>query len=210
MIFALSLTTVHQQPRTLLLVKRPDLGSARLDLLGSFSEQSIISQRHPDVVLWPLQLRLPDVQPPERDCINCLMFCVHHNVGLHKTHGVVLSALRNAGQTCNLLCATLYIAFCVSFIIRSAYETQGVVLSALRNAGQTCICANRVFVAAPIYDQFAQLVKEKVKALRVGDGLDAGTTHGPLITPGAVDKVTLLLWRGLVFTVVFMKYTFNR
>eukprot|EP00878_Enallax_costatus_P010162 GHUV01010608.1.p1 GENE.GHUV01010608.1~~GHUV01010608.1.p1 ORF type:complete len:425 (+),score=122.60 GHUV01010608.1:632-1906(+) len=66
----------------------------------------------------------------------------------------------------------------------------GVVLSALRNSGQTCICANRVFVQAEVYDKFAELVAAKVSALKVGDGSDPNTTHGPLITPAGVEKVT--------------------
>eukprot|EP00877_Chromochloris_zofingiensis_P000592 jgi/Chrzof1/10533/Cz05g02090.t1_SSADH[v5.2] len=67
---------------------------------------------------------------------------------------------------------------------------KGVVTSALRNAGQTCICANRVFVHEQVYDRFAELVTEHVNALKVGDGLEADTTHGPLITPAGVEKVT--------------------
>lgn len=66
---------------------------------------------------------------------------------------------------------------------------KGVVMAALRNAGQTCICANRVFVQASIYDEFADLVKEGVAKLKVGDGLDPATTHGPLISPSGLEKV---------------------
>jgi succinate-semialdehyde dehydrogenase/glutarate-semialdehyde dehydrogenase len=63
------------------------------------------------------------------------------------------------------------------------------VLCALRNAGQTCICANRVFVADAVYDRFAAAVVEHVKLLKLGDGADAKTTIGPLISQAAVDKV---------------------
>eukprot|EP00879_Flechtneria_rotunda_P002344 GHRR01002539.1.p1 GENE.GHRR01002539.1~~GHRR01002539.1.p1 ORF type:complete len:546 (+),score=169.25 GHRR01002539.1:2001-3638(+) len=66
----------------------------------------------------------------------------------------------------------------------------GVVTSALRNSGQTCICANRVFVQDKVYDKFAELVAAKVGALKLGDGMTPDTTHGPLITPAGVDKVT--------------------
>eukprot|EP00882_Tetradesmus_deserticola_P010041 GHRQ01010610.1.p1 GENE.GHRQ01010610.1~~GHRQ01010610.1.p1 ORF type:complete len:352 (+),score=165.46 GHRQ01010610.1:688-1743(+) len=66
----------------------------------------------------------------------------------------------------------------------------GVVASALRNSGQTCICANRVFVQNQVYDQFAEMVAARVAALKLGDGAAAGTTHGPLISPAGVDKVT--------------------
>lgn len=66
---------------------------------------------------------------------------------------------------------------------------KGVVASAFRNAGQTCICANRIFVQAGIYDEFAQRVKEIVEGFKLGEGLVDGTTLGPLISPKAVDFV---------------------
>lgn len=64
-----------------------------------------------------------------------------------------------------------------------------VVLSSYRNAGQTCICTNRVFVDDSIHDAFVTALVARVKALKVGDGLAPGTTHGPLISPTAVDRV---------------------
>jgi acyl-CoA reductase-like NAD-dependent aldehyde dehydrogenase len=39
---------------------------------------------------------------------------------------------------------------------------------ALQNGGQTCVSVERVYVEAPIYDQFVNTVTEKVKALRQG------------------------------------------
>ncbi|TGJ87464.1 hypothetical protein E0Z10_g1262 [Xylaria hypoxylon] len=58
-----------------------------------------------------------------------------------------------------------------------------------RNAGQACITANRVYVQRGIYDEFAGLLAEKTRALRVGYGLDEGTTMGALTVPQGVDKV---------------------
>eukprot|EP00195_Chlamydomonas_chlamydogama_P002619 CAMPEP_0202920768 /NCGR_PEP_ID=MMETSP1392-20130828/77027_1 /ASSEMBLY_ACC=CAM_ASM_000868 /TAXON_ID=225041 /ORGANISM="Chlamydomonas chlamydogama, Strain SAG 11-48b" /LENGTH=526 /DNA_ID=CAMNT_0049614281 /DNA_START=54 /DNA_END=1634 /DNA_ORIENTATION=- len=66
---------------------------------------------------------------------------------------------------------------------------KGVVLSALRNAGQTCICANRVFVHESVYKRFSEIVTDLVSKLKVGDGLDASTTTGPLISQAGLDKV---------------------
>ncbi len=62
-----------------------------------------------------------------------------------------------------------------------------------RGAGQTCVCTNRVLVEASVYDSFASLVSERVKQLRLGNGLDANVTMGPLIDQAAVNKVTGLL-----------------
>lgn len=43
-----------------------------------------------------------------------------------------------------------------------------------------------------MYDAFAELVAAKVNALHVGDGMAADTTHGPLITPAGVEKVSCM------------------
>lgn len=40
-----------------------------------------------------------------------------------------------------------------------------------------------------VYDKLAELVAAKVSALKVGDGSDPNTTHGPLISPAGVEKV---------------------
>lgn len=58
-----------------------------------------------------------------------------------------------------------------------------------RNAGQTCVCANRIYVQESVYDAFAKIYIEKVKALKVGSGLDAGVNVGPMINAGAIEKV---------------------
>ena len=65
----------------------------------------------------------------------------------------------------------------------------GAILSKYRNAGQTCVCANRVFVQDGLYEAFAEKFTAAVTALKVGNGLDAGTTTGPLIDDRALAKV---------------------
>jgi succinate-semialdehyde dehydrogenase/glutarate-semialdehyde dehydrogenase len=62
--------------------------------------------------------------------------------------------------------------------------------SKLQNAGQTCIAANRVLVERPALERLGALLVERLEAARVGDGLDAGVTVGPLIDAGAVAKVS--------------------
>ena len=61
--------------------------------------------------------------------------------------------------------------------------------SKFRNAGQTCVCANRIFVQDAIYDDFAAALTEEVKKMRLGDGMEAGVTIGPLIDAAALEKV---------------------
>ena len=71
--------------------------------------------------------------------------------------------------------------------IDSAVE--GAMASKYRNAGQTCVCANRLYVQEGVYDQFVEKFAVAVKALKVGNGFDAGVVQGPLIEPAAVAKV---------------------
>jgi succinate-semialdehyde dehydrogenase / glutarate-semialdehyde dehydrogenase len=65
----------------------------------------------------------------------------------------------------------------------------GVIASKFRNTGQACISANRIYVHDAIYDAFADKLAVKVKALKVGNGLEAGVVQGPLIDANAVQKV---------------------
>jgi len=62
-----------------------------------------------------------------------------------------------------------------------------------RNAGQTCVSANRILVQSGIYDRFTRALVAAVKKLKVGPGLEAGVTIGPLITSDAIAKVEKLV-----------------
>lgn len=65
----------------------------------------------------------------------------------------------------------------------------GAIASKFRSSGQTCVCANRIFIQAGIYDEFAQKFAAKVKDFKVGGGYGEGVTHGPLIHDRAISKV---------------------
>ncbi|WP_417794179.1 NAD-dependent succinate-semialdehyde dehydrogenase [Terasakiella pusilla] len=66
---------------------------------------------------------------------------------------------------------------------------EGAMISKYRNAGQTCVCANRIYVQAGVYDEFADKLAAKVKELKVGNGFEDGVSQGPLIDDKAVAKV---------------------
>ena len=70
---------------------------------------------------------------------------------------------------------------------------EGALGSKFRNSGQTCICANRILVQNGIFDAFIRRLATKVDLLKSGNGLDAGTTQGPLIDRSAVDHVDALV-----------------
>jgi succinate-semialdehyde dehydrogenase/glutarate-semialdehyde dehydrogenase len=66
---------------------------------------------------------------------------------------------------------------------------QGAIASKYRNAGQTCVCANRLLVQDSVYDAFVGKLAEAVGKFKVGNGIEAGVTIGPLIDLKAVEKV---------------------
>ena len=70
---------------------------------------------------------------------------------------------------------------------------QGALASKYRNTGQTCVCANRLLVQAGVYDAFAARLGAAVAALKVGNGMEAGVSQGPLIDLRALDKVEELV-----------------
>src|SRR5271155_5718086 len=49
-----------------------------------------------------------------------------------------------------------------------------------RNAGQVCVSPTRVLVQERVYDQFVKGFVQHSKEVKVGDGLESGTTMGPM------------------------------
>ncbi|MFP4571122.1 NAD-dependent succinate-semialdehyde dehydrogenase, partial [Rhodosalinus sp.] len=66
---------------------------------------------------------------------------------------------------------------------------EGAIQCKFRNNGQTCVCANRIYVQSGVYDAFAEKLAQRVRELRIGDGLEEGVQLGPLINADAVRKV---------------------
>src|SRR3990170_5093633 len=67
---------------------------------------------------------------------------------------------------------------------------EAVVLGRLaRGNGQICCAVKRIFVEAPIFDQFADLLAKRAKTLKVGDQLQEDTDVGPLINEEAAKEV---------------------
>jgi succinate-semialdehyde dehydrogenase / glutarate-semialdehyde dehydrogenase len=66
---------------------------------------------------------------------------------------------------------------------------EGALASKYRNAGQTCVCANRLYVQDSVYDAFVAKLTAKVKAIKVGNGFEAGINQGPMIDDNAVAKI---------------------
>ncbi len=66
---------------------------------------------------------------------------------------------------------------------------EGAMISKYRNTGQTCVCANRIYVQKGVLEAFTTKLVAKVNGLKVGSGVDAGVTQGPLIDDKAVTKI---------------------
>ena len=79
------------------------------------------------------------------------------------------------------------------FIVFDDADLDAAVLGALaskyRNTGQTCVCANRILVQDGVYDAFTKKLVAAVKKLKLGNGMEAGVTQGPLIDIKAVEKI---------------------
>ena len=52
-----------------------------------------------------------------------------------------------------------------------------------RNAGQVCVSPTRMLVQEKVYEQFVEGFVAHTRKLKVGDGLESGTTMGPLANP---------------------------
>jgi len=63
------------------------------------------------------------------------------------------------------------------------------VRAAFSNTGQICLCGSRILVERSVYDQVRDELVERVRALRVGDPLQADTEQGALVSRQHFDKV---------------------
>jgi succinate-semialdehyde dehydrogenase/glutarate-semialdehyde dehydrogenase len=70
---------------------------------------------------------------------------------------------------------------------------EGAMLAKMRNIGEACTSANRFHVAAPVAEEFAERLGERMAALKIGRGTEDGVQVGPLIDQDAVDKVSELV-----------------
>jgi succinate-semialdehyde dehydrogenase/glutarate-semialdehyde dehydrogenase len=70
---------------------------------------------------------------------------------------------------------------------------EGAMVAKMRNIGEACTSANRFHVAAPIADEFASRLAERMGSLKVGRGTDEETDVGPLIDESQRSKVAELV-----------------
>ena len=66
---------------------------------------------------------------------------------------------------------------------------EGAAWGRFRNCGQSCTSVKRLFLFQSIADEFVKSFTEKVKTIRVGNGLDKATHMGPVHTEEQREKV---------------------
>jgi succinate-semialdehyde dehydrogenase/glutarate-semialdehyde dehydrogenase len=62
-----------------------------------------------------------------------------------------------------------------------------------RNAGQVCISPTRFYVQEPVYDRFLKRFTEFANGIKLGDGLEPGTTMGPLANARRLDAMEAIV-----------------
>ncbi|MGI8494943.1 MAG: aldehyde dehydrogenase family protein [Pyrinomonadaceae bacterium] len=66
---------------------------------------------------------------------------------------------------------------------------EGSLWGAFGTSGQRCTASSRLVVHKKVYKKFCEKLVEKVKKLKVGNGLDAKTEVGPVINQAAMEKI---------------------
>jgi len=61
--------------------------------------------------------------------------------------------------------------------------------SSFSNQGEVCLCGSRIFIERPMYEQFKGDFISRVRALKVGDPLDADTDVGAIVSKQHFEKI---------------------
>jgi succinate-semialdehyde dehydrogenase/glutarate-semialdehyde dehydrogenase len=69
----------------------------------------------------------------------------------------------------------------------------GAMIAKMRNMGEACTAANRFLVHEKVQEEFSRKLADRMKALKMGNGLDDGVAVGPLVNPEGRDKVVQLV-----------------
>ena len=70
-----------------------------------------------------------------------------------------------------------------------ARAVDAAVASRFQNTGQVCIAGKRIIVEDAVHDRFVALFVERVKALTVGDGRQAGNRIGPMARQDLLEQL---------------------
>jgi len=65
----------------------------------------------------------------------------------------------------------------------------GILWSAFGTSGQRCTAASRIIVHRAVKDRLTEMLVERARKLRIGNGLESNIDMGPVINRGQLDKV---------------------
>ena len=71
--------------------------------------------------------------------------------------------------------------------------TDMAIFAKFRNNGQVCISPSRFFIHESKKNEFIKIMVEKIKKLKIGDGMNEGTILGPLTTRKRLDELETLV-----------------
>ena len=89
------------------------------------------------------------------------------------------ASLEMGGKNPTLIFADADLATAVPETVRAAFS----------NTGQICLCGSRILIEKTIYPRVREELVERVRKLRVGDPLEAGTEQGALVSKQHFEKV---------------------
>jgi aldehyde dehydrogenase (NAD+) len=72
----------------------------------------------------------------------------------------------------------------------------GAAMAVFAKSGQICSAGTRLYVEAPVFDEFVDRLATFARTLRVGDPLDPEMRLGPLVSAAQLDRVTRYLEAG--------------
>ena len=70
---------------------------------------------------------------------------------------------------------------------------EGALIAKMRNGGEACTAANRFYVHDAVADKFNETFAARLKAMKLGPGLDESTDVGPLVNEDTRSKVAGLV-----------------
>jgi aldehyde dehydrogenase (NAD+) len=116
--------------------------------------------------------------------VNVVLFTGSYEVGrrigqLSAEHHDRIVAAEMGSKSAVIVCADARLDLAVNCALISAFKT----------SGQRCVSAGRILVADSIFDRFAEKLVGAAQRLRIGDPLNPANFTGPVIHPGAVEKV---------------------
>ena len=77
--------------------------------------------------------------------------------------------------------------------VDAAAVARTMVVSKFRNAGQVCVSPTRFLIERPAFDGFLDAFVEGAKAIKVGNGLEAGIDMGPLANERRIPALEALI-----------------